>query len=456
MEEREITLEQRSWLEREIAEWRRRGVVTDETATRILELYVPAATVAERKGATLVYALMTIAALLTGVALLLLIGFNWAAIPNPVKLILLFAILGGVQGIGWHLRYRKNEPRLADVAFFLGCFIYGTNVWLVQQVFHVSAPATVGLLWWAAGVLPFVLILDRPVFHALLVGLLGLWSLYFAPFFGGGSGGFPWQHWLPPLIVLLPVALPGIWVGHRNERPDLIRFYVPLVVCWSVLPLWESDGWTLPPVLGLLGTVFLMVAEWPSLTEPMRTPYRRYGGLLAGGVLLPLGYYGWHTAFSGTGGLRTGSPGTGMVILAVAASAVFLLVHEFRNGNRARWFRQDFLLRCSLAILFAAQTGLAFRQPPHATELALLLSLLSNAATLGLAVSLIRRGLLHDRGTPFGFGTAYLLLWICLRYFDLFGEVGGMLGAGLLFALCAGILFGVAFHWRNRKGVHHA
>jgi hypothetical protein len=45
------------------------------------------------------------------------------------------------------------------------------------------------------------------------------------------------------------------------------------------------------------------------------------------------------------------------------------------------------------------------------------------------------------------------LLWAVLRYVDLFGAFGGMLGAALVFFICGAVLFGVALYWRNRKAV---
>ncbi len=66
---------------------------------------------------------------------------------------------------------------------------------------------------------------------------------------------------------------------------------------------------------------------------------------------------------------------------------------------------------------------------------------------------LVRFGLIEDRSRAFGAGVGYLLLWAVLRYIDLFGAFGGMLGASLLFFACGGALTGVALYWRNRKAV---
>ena len=70
---------------------------------------------------------------------------------------------------------------------------------------------------------------------------------------------------------------------------------------------------------------------------------------------------------------------------------------------------------------------------------------------VALAFWLIRLGLSQDRGWPFTAGVLYFLLWTVLRYIDLFGNFGGMLGAAGLFFLCGVALFLVAQYWRNRR-----
>ena len=77
----------------------------------------------------------------------------------------------------------------------------------------------------------------------------------------------------------------------------------------------------------------------------------------------------------------------------------------------------------------------------------------ANIAMVAIALWLIRFGLTEDLSRPFGAGVVYLLLWALLRYVDLFGAFGGMLGASLMFFLCGGALMAVALYWRKRKAV---
>jgi hypothetical protein len=86
----------------------------------------------------------------------------------------------------------------------------------------------------------------------------------------------------------------------------------------------------------------------------------------------------------------------------------------------------------------------------------LLPTILANVAMITYALWLMRLGLQEDRGRPFAAGVLYFLLWAILRYIDLFGDFGGMLGASLMFFLCGAALFGVAWYWRQRKEARYA
>jgi hypothetical protein len=83
-------------------------------------------------------------------------------------------------------------------------------------------------------------------------------------------------------------------------------------------------------------------------------------------------------------------------------------------------------------------------------------TVLANFAMIGCALWLMSTGLREDRVRPFAAGVLYFLLWAILRYVDLFGDFGGMLGAAFMFFLCGATLFSVALYWRRRKEIRHA
>jgi hypothetical protein len=98
----------------------------------------------------------------------------------------------------------------------------------------------------------------------------------------------------------------------------------------------------------------------------------------------------------------------------------------------------------------------AFRTLGGAPRSAALPTVLVNVAMVAGAFWLMQIGLRDDRGRPFSAGVLYFLLWAVLRYVDLFGNLGGMLGAALMFFGCGAVLFAVGRYWQGRKEVRYA
>ena len=156
----------------------------------------------ERRGARALFTLTSLAALLVGLAALLLIGYNWEAMPSAVKLAIIFAVLLATHCGAFQLRYRLGNRTASEIAFFLACLFYGAAIWLVAQIFHINAGGADGFWWWALGVLPFALGLDTLLLHALLVALLALYLGFstFGPVLSGRGmalvPGTPRPGWL--------------------------------------------------------------------------------------------------------------------------------------------------------------------------------------------------------------------------------------------------------------------
>jgi hypothetical protein len=190
----------------------------------------------------------------------------------------------------------------------------------------------------------------------------------------------------------------------------------------------------------------------------MAIPYRFYGAVLIGGALIPLTYQVFNRDVVVPRQVLHGLYQTlAIVALAVAVLAEVVVVRRRSRPEplpvadealelvRRQW------LPCGLIVLMV---GLGFWNAVGGA--ALVATLLANAAMVVFALWLVYVGLREDRGGPFSAGVAYFLLWAILRYIDLFGAFGGMLGAALVFFLCGATLFGVAYFWRRRKEVLHA
>jgi uncharacterized membrane protein len=401
---------------------------------------------------------------------MLLVGYNWAALPAAVKLLLIFSAIIGTYGGGIYLRYWRSARLASEALLLLGCLFYCAAIWLVAQIFHMSAHYPDGVFWWAVGVLPLAILVDSLVLHALLVALIATWCgmemIHFARF---GGLLFGWRLPIPnACYAALVMAAPGLFLAYRKSSFWRIALYVPLIAWWTLLQpvAWRYSG---NPVyfIGAVGALLLVAAESHARGSRLAIPYRAYGALLFGGTLVPLSY--WHfTEWTRT----TESPGAALAmtvaIIALATGifgcAEYLRYRCLEGGEidagrriddirRRQWLPLIMVaLMAGLSLVNLSQAGRAQRS----AEIIMIPTLTANAAMVALSLWLIFVGLREERGMPFAAGVLFFLFWIVIRYIDLFGEVGGMLGASLLFFVCGLMLLGVVVFWRNRKQVQYA
>ena len=288
MTKREISERYREWLAGEIDAWQSAGILADDQPNRILALYETPHEATLRKHSVATFALMSVAALLVGLAALLLVGYNWDAMPKPAKLAVVFGVVAATHGAGFWLRYARQSRRLSEVVFFLGCLFYGFGIWLVAQIFNIQGHYPNALWMWALGTLPFALCLDTLLLHALVVALLATWvGTEILDF------GFVWGFWrLPDACYTLPLlALPGLLWAYRKRSPETVGLYVPLLAWWVILqPIaWHAD-FNVIYFIGAAGALFLAIAACHGTTSRMAVPYRVYGVLLTAGVLSVLSF----------------------------------------------------------------------------------------------------------------------------------------------------------------------
>jgi hypothetical protein len=480
MDKRALPDRQREWLSEELSHWRERGLISPEQAVGIFDLYESRDVIIERRRSRAIFVLMSAAALLCALSLLMIVGYNWEEMPRIAKLVVIFGVILGTYAGAFSLRYRVGARGLSEAVFFLGCLFYGVGIWLIAQIFHLDSHYPNGVWIWAIGVLPFALCLDTLLLHGLLAALLALWAGMEVLGFSH-LGGWLFGRWpsLPNAAYTLPLlALPGLVWAYRKNSPATVGLYAALLTWWGILQpyawRWSVNDYFMVGFVGNIAALLLIAAESHREGSSFITPYRVFGGLLAAGLLIPLSFYDFHRELHPMATDRFApemlAAALALPALVVVAAIVFRefrrcqggkprpLVDEWPNLVRRFWFPGTLLA----VMTFISLSGGLMVVPGHGGvaaprlgSIALVSTILANATTIALAYWLLQIGLREDRGLFFTAGVLYFLLWAILRYIDLFGDFGGMLGAALMFFLCAGALFGVALYWHHRHEVRH-
>lgn len=459
MNRNELSDSQRRWLTSELTLWQTEGLVSTEQVSRILERYESIDEASKRKTSLAVQALFGIAAFLFGLAVLLLIGFNWQEVPRIGKVGICLSVVIGFHWLGQVMRTSNKHPAAAQAVTWLACFLYGAGIWLIAQAYHLDAHYPDGVYWWAVGVLPFALVLPYASLHVLYVALLAMWSgmevlgfAHLSPFawlFGWGI--------VPNGAFLLPVlAAPGFLWCYWRRSPATLGIYVPLLAWWVILQAFawhmgaESVLW-----IGAIGSILILIAESHPAHDVGAIAYRFWGVALSSVVLLILGsHYYWEGAFR----MSDESIRMRMMIQVAAmlalyiATALTLAFFKGRENLRAAYdihssdnFRRRwFALILSGSLIGMSLWSVGFLNVP---VLGLGPALLANGLTIALATYLIRVGIQEERTRPFSVGVFTLIVWAFVRYIDLIGEAGGMLGAACMFAVCGVGLIIIAKFW---------
>jgi uncharacterized membrane protein len=447
----------------ELKVWQAQGLVRAEQVEDILGLYEMPQERADRQQSLALFALQGIAVLFVGLAVLLVIGYNWQELPAAAKLIVLFSGLLIVHGAAFYLRYRRAALLASELVFFFGCLLYGASIWLIAQIFHINSHYPDGLWMWALGVLPFALALDTLLLHALLVTLLAIWVgtevLGFSDF---GSWLFRrWPTFPNGAYTLTLFAGIGLLWSYRKGSSFTAGLYVALLTWWTVLQpfAWR---WNDNPVffIGSVGGLLMILAEIHPPGSLFAIPYRFCGALLALGTLVPLSYYNmnkhlYDASWRWNGGSsvldRSLQPLAILVLSVLVIGGSLFVILRRREGDPRftrpvqAFFSRQWLPLGLVLLMTLLSTWVAVVEEP------LLPTILANVGMLASAWWLIALGLREDRGRPFAAGVLYFLLWAVLRYIDLFGDFGGMLGGAFMFFLCGVALFVVSLYWRHRK-----
>jgi uncharacterized membrane protein len=416
----------RASLRNELAIWITKGIVTEETAKQIASAY-ELDNLRHESTRLLSAVIFTIGSLLLGGGLISFVAANWEAIPTAMKLALLFLALLGFHAVGFWLWHSKHWSRLGHALIFCGCLVFGANIGLVAQIFHISGNWYGGFAAWALG------------------SLVMAWAV---------------RSWI---IGVLALATSFIWfLGFQTDHNESAYFY-PLILAIALLPL----AWIIRSRVLYAGTLLGIVTAACDLAGYFGSGRQLLFTMAAGGMFMwTLGEL--HRASEWRMEFANITRGFGLGLLAVSAYvwSFYGLWHTSVFGPMKSWWAFLFF---SLSIAFSLLMWARARQTQLLLTAGVLLagailcanSLLSgaggdtrngdflftvttNLAALILAAIIIGVGLIDERRLAFWLGSLYLVLLILSRFLEyetsLLVKSAAFLGCGVA-VIIAGISY---------------
>jgi uncharacterized membrane protein len=246
-------------LHRELDVWLSESLISPEQKDHILARYAEIGGTAERSGSgKLITTITVLGSILVGVGILLFVASNWSAVPRWGKLSIIFVSLLFAYGLGFILRYEKqNYPKAGAALILLGSLIFGAGIFLIAQIYHITVHYPNGPLLWGMAVLPLAYLLRfRSILTLAIMDLL-LWlgmeaSFQIMPF--ALTGG------VAIMVTLYLMAGMTLWTAGLVHRgfPFLRELSGPYILAGMFIMLSAFFVMTFNVFRGPLGAQALM------------------------------------------------------------------------------------------------------------------------------------------------------------------------------------------------------
>ncbi len=430
--ERKATRRFRSALQEELRLWRAEGIVSDDQAKTLERRYALGELAAEGTS-LLMTVIYTIGALLIAGGVISFIAAHWTFIPKPAKVALLLAAMIGAHGSGyWLWRVRGSKPKLGHALVILGTLIFGANIGLMAQIFHIESHYYNGFLAWSLGAAAVAYALGSAPNAVIAIATSFIW-------YCGWKSDYHFEHALslyPPLIAAC--GLPFIYWRKAGFTYLLLALAVSISFLMDVGAATDSfQGWMLGgAALALLLTAY---GAWHRVVHPL--PEIGVVSLWLGGIALATFAYllsFGEMAHSLTREIWRHYGDQADLFLIVGAFCVVAMAGlSFAILSAMESWRDPVLRRYSLPLM-AGMALFLLAVSGWTGQMATVF--LANLACLALGVGLIWSGVAAERRSLFWLGAAFFALLILSRFLEY--RTGLMLKAVAFLACGAGVIYG--------------
>lgn len=419
MDMRRIPPARFEWLTRESERWRDGGLLDEVGRTRLLACYEPEP--AQARGMT---ALVVLAALMVGIGVLLLIGYNWARLGPVTKVAI---TMSGVAAFfaGSALAYARRHNLAAETLALIGTFAYSNSIWLIAQVLHIQGHFPDGFMWSAVGALAAAIVIRSKwiAIEAAIFAVAWVWAAGIVP------------PYTPPLAFLV-FAPAAIMMAYTLGSPVMLRIAAFAVALFVLLigpaQLFDGAHVVFFSAVCLTGCAFYAIGAWHARDLLMRRAWQSTGLLVLLISFLVLLIADFHREVRG-GDWWNGATAAGLIAFAITATLA---------RRRARDVGALAILTAAIiVVIWTTLVVPGVRQPQHVWVVVF------SALALMISVALIRTALLKNDAMVLAFGTLFGLEFLIVRWTSV---IENMLWSGLMLLAAGGGLLLIARLWRHR------
>ena len=252
-------------LQEKIPHWQAHGWLDQPAAQEILSDARLDIKAVNNKTHRLSFVLGILGVILLGAGAISFFAANWQGMSKLLKLSLLFSsMISAYLASAWALSGPEpRHPAMGQAFLLLGVMLFGNNIMLIAQIYHIDSHYPNGVLLWAAGALMTAIIMRSEVVLVAAILLALLWS-------GMEIFDFRQVHW-PWLIFWFLSAFFVV----RQEFKLAAHIIILSLFCWLLLSFtsftrYASIGFIVQIYL-LIGITIFMLARtlkvWHSWTD---------------------------------------------------------------------------------------------------------------------------------------------------------------------------------------------
>lgn len=261
-------------LKRDLDDWIARGLVPESSREAILK------SVGAESGLSLASMIAVLGVILIGAAAMSFVGANWEQMSKLIRLIVLFGAMW-LAFAGAALLHGLR-PALSGALVLLGVLMFGANIMLIAQTYHINAHYPDGVVLWGAGAIAAAALAPSRASLALALGLGGLWTwqerwdfdqalhLAFLPYWAICAAIAGWLAWRPgvhlaalSLLMWLVLSFEGLRLLLGWNEVEMASLYAlaPLAI-WAANAAFKSESERHVLTVEHYAVVVFVVAFW--------------------------------------------------------------------------------------------------------------------------------------------------------------------------------------------------
>lgn len=206
------------------------NLISTEQAHAISQRYLLNNLAAESTSKLLVF-IYSLGVFLVGIGIISFVAYHWNGMSRGVRLAVILTAMLSCHGVGFYLwKIADKNPKVGHALICLGTLIFGANIGLIAQIFHIKGNWNSGFLPWAIGAIIMAYVVGSVPNAAIAVITSFIWFL--GQFGWGGHSQVCWY----------PLGAAFLFGGFAYYKRSALIFVMTLLSLAISLPVCISSG----------------------------------------------------------------------------------------------------------------------------------------------------------------------------------------------------------------------